>query len=97
SGDSPGIGIGNLNDGQNNFPFIGDIDEISLYSRALAAGEIQAIYNAGSAGKCTTTSTAVPVISSFAPASGASGTVVTISGTNFSASVPADIVYFGAV
>ena len=53
SGDSPGIGIGNLNDGQNNFPFIGDIDEISLYSRALAAGEIQAIYNAGSAGKCT--------------------------------------------
>jgi len=28
------------------------IDELSLYSRALAAAEIQAIYNAGSAGKC---------------------------------------------
>jgi hypothetical protein len=51
-GDSPGVGIGNLNDGQNNFPFTGDIDEISLYNRALSAAEIQAIYNAGSAGKC---------------------------------------------
>jgi alpha-tubulin suppressor-like RCC1 family protein len=49
---SPGVGIGNLNDGANNFPFIGDIDEIGLYNRALSAGEIQAIYNAGSAGKC---------------------------------------------
>ena len=35
AGDSPGVGIGNLNDGGNNFPFIGDIDEISLYNRAL--------------------------------------------------------------
>jgi len=96
-GDSPGVGIGNLNDGQNNFPFTGDIDEISLYGRALAAGEIQAIYNAGSAGKCTATSSAVPAISSFAPASGTNGTVVTISGTNFSATASADIVYFGAV
>jgi hypothetical protein len=43
-GDSPGVGIGNVNDGQNNFPFIGDIDEISLYNRALTASEIQAIW-----------------------------------------------------
>jgi len=50
--DSPGVGIGNVNDGFNNFPFIGDIDEISLYNRALTAAEIQSIYNAGSAGKC---------------------------------------------
>jgi subtilisin-like proprotein convertase family protein len=50
-GDKPGIGIGNVNDGQNNFPFIGDIDEISLYNRALSAREVQAIYNASSAGK----------------------------------------------
>jgi hypothetical protein len=49
---SPGVGIGNLNDGVNNFPFTGDIDEISLYNRALSAAEIQSIYNAGSAGKC---------------------------------------------
>jgi len=51
-GASPGVGIGNVNDGQNNFPFVGDIDEISLYNRALTTGEIQAIYSAGSAGKC---------------------------------------------
>ena len=54
AGDSPGIGIGNLNDGSNNFPFWGDIDEIALYGRALAVSEITAIYNAGSAGKCQT-------------------------------------------
>ena len=35
------------------------IDELSIYSRALTAAEIQAIYNAGSAGKCR-----VPVITS---------------------------------
>lgn len=33
-------------------PFIGLIDEVSLYNRALAPGEVQAIYNAGGAGKC---------------------------------------------
>ena len=33
-------------------PFSGKIDELSVYSRALTAGEIQAIYEAGSAGKC---------------------------------------------
>jgi alpha-tubulin suppressor-like RCC1 family protein len=30
----------------------GDLDEISLYNRALSSNEILAIYNAGSAGKC---------------------------------------------
>jgi hypothetical protein len=50
---SPGVGIGNLNDGGNNFPFVGDIDEISLYSRALTADEIRTIYrqNAARAGE----------------------------------------------
>ena len=48
---SPGIGIANVNDGQNNFPFTGDIDGFSLYSRALSASEVRAIYNAGDAGK----------------------------------------------
>lgn len=33
-------------------PFNGIIDEVSLYSRALSLAEVQAIYNAGSAGKC---------------------------------------------
>jgi hypothetical protein len=32
--------------------FAGLIDEVSIYDRALAASEIAAIYNAGSAGKC---------------------------------------------
>ena len=45
--DSPGIGIGNVNDGANNFPFTGDINQISLYNRALGQAEIQGIYNAG--------------------------------------------------
>ena len=32
--------------------FFGIIDEVSLYNRALAATEVQAIFNAGSQGKC---------------------------------------------
>jgi hypothetical protein len=35
--------------------FNGRVDEVSLYSRALSVSEIQAIYNAGSAGKCVGT------------------------------------------
>lgn len=42
---TPGLGIGNLNDGGNNFPFVGDIDEIALYDRALSVDEINAIYS----------------------------------------------------
>ncbi len=34
--------------------FQGLLDEISIYNRALTATEIQAIYNAGAAGKCVT-------------------------------------------
>jgi alpha-tubulin suppressor-like RCC1 family protein len=100
AGNSPGIGIGNLNDGFNNFPFIGDIDELALYNRALTAAEVQAIYNAGSAGKCVPTSvgsTGVPAIFNFSPTVGTNGAVVAIAGTNFSANAAADIVYFGAV
>ena len=44
---SPGVGIGNLNDGVNNFPFVGDIDEIALFDRALSANEIQRLYRVG--------------------------------------------------
>jgi hypothetical protein len=36
---------------QNRY-FQGLIDEVEIYNRALSASEIQAIYNAGSAGKC---------------------------------------------
>jgi alpha-tubulin suppressor-like RCC1 family protein len=98
--DSPGIGIGNVNDGFNSFPFVGDIDEIALYKRALTQAEIQAIYNAGSAGKCTspaTESNGVPAIFSFAPTASPKGTTVTISGTNFSTTPASNTVYFGTV
>ena len=46
---SPGICIGNLNDGGNNFPFIGDIDEVGLYDRVLSADEVNALYNENAA------------------------------------------------
>ncbi|MGA2867517.1 MAG: LamG-like jellyroll fold domain-containing protein, partial [Verrucomicrobiota bacterium] len=32
--------------------YVGQMDEVSLYNRALSASQIQAIYNAGSSGKC---------------------------------------------
>lgn len=48
----PVIGIGNVGTHEGfSIPFNGYIDEISLYSRALSASEIKAIYNAGAAGK----------------------------------------------
>jgi hypothetical protein len=46
--------------------FDGLVDELSLYNRALAATEIQAIYNAGSLGKCPPT----PPTNCVAPPSG---------------------------
>jgi hypothetical protein len=100
AGDSPGVGIGNLNDGQNNFAFLGDIDEISLYNRALLSSEITAIYEAGSSGKCVPAlvTAGVPAIFNIAPTSGSNETVVTITGTNFSTvGASNNIVYFGAV
>jgi len=44
--------IGNTPNAPGNYIFNGLIDEVSLYNRALSASEIQAIYAAGSAGKC---------------------------------------------
>jgi hypothetical protein len=37
----------------NNYSFYGLVDELSVYNRGLSAAEVAAIYNAGSAGKCT--------------------------------------------
>jgi hypothetical protein len=45
------LGLGARGDGLNN-SFYGAIDELSVYNRALSQSEIQAIYNAGSTGKC---------------------------------------------
>jgi hypothetical protein len=77
--------------------FWGLIDEASIYSRALSSNEIAAIYNAGSAGKCTSTTSGVPVISSFTPASGATGTTVTLLGANFNPVAANNTVFFGSV
>ncbi len=46
---NPMVCIGSINTG--GFSFIGDLDEITLWSRALSQLEIQSIYAAGSAGK----------------------------------------------
>jgi hypothetical protein len=48
----PGVGIGNSNALDNyNVPFNGLIDELSVYNRALTAGQVFGIYKAGSSGK----------------------------------------------
>lgn len=39
-------------DGSGHYSFTGLVDEVEVFNRALSALEIQAIYNAGSAGKC---------------------------------------------
>ncbi|MDR3564509.1 MAG: LamG domain-containing protein [Negativicutes bacterium] len=46
---NPMVCINSINSG--GFPFVGDVDEIALYSRALSTNEIMTIYNAGSLGK----------------------------------------------
>ncbi|UCG70113.1 MAG: PKD domain-containing protein [Thermoplasmata archaeon] len=49
----PGIGIGNhAPSSAHHQPFHGIIDELEVFNRALSESEIQAIYNAGSFGKC---------------------------------------------
>jgi sugar lactone lactonase YvrE len=51
---NPSIGIGNHGGyptSPHNFPFDGQIDELSVYNRALTSDEVQGIYNAGGAGK----------------------------------------------
>jgi len=53
--------------GNGNASFLGAIDEMSVYSRALAPAELAAIYAAGGAGKCT----AFPLVSATMPTNGA--------------------------
>src|SRR5262249_1502147 len=50
---STGAAIGARSDNLDN-SFLGTIDEVSVYGRALTAGEIQGIYNASVSGKCPT-------------------------------------------
>lgn len=46
--------------GNNSQYFLGLIDEVEVFNRALTPGEIQAIYAAGTAGKCKPTTNAAP-------------------------------------
>ncbi len=52
-GDAPGLGIGNHSSqpGPFNYPFRGQVDELSVYSRAISASEANAIHALGAAGK----------------------------------------------
>ena len=59
TGGPPGIGF--WAESQDN-GFLGALDELSVYNRALSQSEIQGIYNTGSGGKCFTT--VPPVITS---------------------------------
>ena len=63
----------------------GKVDELAIYNRALSATEVQAIYQAGAAGKG---GTPAPTVTGISPSSGSTvgGTSVTITGTNFSGS-----------
>jgi uncharacterized repeat protein (TIGR01451 family) len=60
------VQIGGITAEGNRFSFVGIIDELSLYHRALTAGELRAIYDAGAAGKCLDAPTA-PTLSVSAP------------------------------
>jgi Concanavalin A-like lectin/glucanases superfamily/Bacterial Ig domain/FG-GAP-like repeat/Regulator of chromosome condensation (RCC1) repeat/Immunoglobulin domain/IPT/TIG domain len=80
-----GIAIGDLDgDGRPDMIFCNSYDNtISIYQNIVPFG--------------SSTQSTVPVISSFAPLSGTNGTIVTISGNNFSPTPSNNIVYFGAV
>jgi hypothetical protein len=61
-------------------PFLGQIDEVSLYERALSAAEIQAIYVAGASGKCPEVCVSRPAgLVSWWPGNGSAANLV---GTN---------------
>ena len=67
-----------------NAPFAGGIDELSFYSRALSSNEVAAIYNAGTAGKCTSVSAPVITVqptSETVPVGGTAAFSVTATGT----------------
>ncbi len=70
----PRVRMGSLNNSGNLYigksdiyasaPFVGDIDEVELFKRALDPSELQRIYAAGGAGKCKRATPPPPVDSS---------------------------------
>ncbi len=57
--------LGKRPGGGDIIPYIGLLDELSLYNRALDTNEIAAIYNAGSLGKCYTNHSPIAVADGF--------------------------------
>lgn len=55
-------GISSCNDGITNVPLTGQLDEIEFFDRAIELSDIQAIYNAGKAGKCKCDVSVAPCI-----------------------------------
>ena len=70
----------------------GIIDELSIYNRELSASEIQAIYNAGNAGKCSVIEQ-VPVINNIDPPTIAVNQTINlvVNGANFQNNFTASI------
>lgn len=60
--------------------FKGSIDEATVYNRVLTSTEIQAIYNAGAAGKCKPATISCPTVTEIQPKAGAVGGTITITG-----------------
>lgn len=96
------VTIGATAQGAGEF-FRGIIDEVAIYDRVLSPAEIQSIYAAGDAGKCTgavtnppPTVAGVPIITGFSPPAAPVGESITITGTNFSPVWASNIIYFGA-
>ena len=86
TGGPPGIGFWGEN---HDNSFLGAMDELCFYNRALSTNEIQAIYNAGSEGKCISFCTPPPSdIISWWPAEG--NAIDIVSGNN---GIAANITY----
>src|SRR5438105_4784645 len=60
----------------NPQPFNGLIDEVEVFDRALSAEEIAALYNAGSAGKCRTCTSAPGGMDGWWPDNGNTNDVI---------------------
>src|SRR5262249_21652874 len=69
-GDAINIGMENLTTAGDFDLFKGEVDELSVYNRALSDQEIAAIFGAGSAGKCKP---GAPVVDAGSPPSGGGG------------------------
>jgi uncharacterized repeat protein (TIGR01451 family) len=69
--------------------FPGLIDEVEIYSRALTAGEIASLYNAGALGKCLVPLPTLASISPLTAVAGTTGLTLAVTGSNF---VPGSVV-----